>query len=122
MHKSLDRQSRRHPGSLRLWKREILGPVASIIFLVIMALLLRTYDAKPIFSWYGVNLNAIISILSTASKATLAFSVDEAISQWKWILFGQQSRPLMDFERIDSASRGTLGSLSLIANGKFTGA
>ncbi|KAF3018221.1 hypothetical protein E8E14_012789 [Neopestalotiopsis sp. 37M] len=79
-----------------------------------MVILLAECDRKPIFSWHGVSLNTIISILSTASKAWLLLTVDAAISQWKWILFSHDRRILNDFGVIDSASRGPLGSLKLL--------
>lgn len=100
--------------SSTLWVAEIAGIVGSISFLLALAVVLATYDGKPVFDWHGVTLNAIISVLSTASKASLLFVVEELISQWKWIIFTSEERPLADFDRIDSASRGPLGSLKVL--------
>jgi hypothetical protein len=88
--------------------------LGSALALTGMVILLAECDQKPIFSWHGVSLNTIISILSTASKAWLLLTVDAAISQWKWILFSHDRRILNDFGVIDSASRGPLGSLKLL--------
>jgi Protein of unknown function (DUF3176) len=96
------------------WKWEILATIGTIAFIVSMIAVLVAYNGKPIFNRHGVTLNAVVSVLSTASKATLLFVVAEAIGQWKWILFANQSRPLMDLERVDAASRGPLGSSRLL--------
>ncbi|KAK3935004.1 hypothetical protein QBC46DRAFT_358576 [Diplogelasinospora grovesii] len=103
------------------WGLAISGLIASAVLVGSMAALLAVYDGKPIFSWHGVNLNAIVSILSTASKATVIYTVAEATGQWKWILFGQRQRRLMDFEHIDAASRGPMGSFFLLLNPRFRG-
>ena len=76
--------------------------------------LLSVFDDRPIFDWYGVTLNTLVSILSAAMKAALIFAISECISQWKWILFSREERPLIDFERIDSASRGPLGGVNVL--------
>ncbi|KAI1145563.1 hypothetical protein F4825DRAFT_240552 [Nemania diffusa] len=96
------------------WVPEIIALVASAVSLAGLVGVLIAYDTKPIFSWHGITLNAVVSILATASKALLLLAIEELISQWKWILFTNQSRLLIDFERIDAASRGPLGSLILM--------
>ncbi|KAI9170741.1 hypothetical protein HJFPF1_00212 [Paramyrothecium foliicola] len=47
-------------------------------------------------------------------KALMIFGISECVGQWKWILFSRKERRLMDFERIDLASRGPLGSSILV--------
>ena len=79
-----------------------------------MIALPAAFDGKSLFQWYGIKLNAIVSLLSIAMKAFVAFSLGESIGQWKWIAFSRDKRELMDFKRIDQASRGPLGSLHLI--------
>lgn len=76
--------------------------------------LLAVFDGRSIFDWKSVTLNAVISVLSVSMKASLTFAVAELIGQWKWILFSRSARPLMDFERIDMASRGPLGCISVL--------
>jgi hypothetical protein len=100
---------------LRQWRLETFSLVSATGFLAAMIGLLLDKDGKPVSSWkVPVTLNAIISILSIASKASLMFVVAEGISQWKWIVFSQGPQVLSDFERIDSASRGPAGSASLL--------
>lgn len=79
-----------------------------------MIIVLAVYNGREIFSWHGVTLNAVISVLSTASKALLLFALSEAIGQWKWVTFSKGPQPLMDLERVDAASRGPLGSMKWI--------
>ncbi|RJE21872.1 hypothetical protein PHISCL_05790 [Aspergillus sclerotialis] len=79
-----------------------------------MVTLLGVYDGHPIFNWHGVTLNALVSVLSVSMKAALSYATAECIGQWKWNLFSRGNRPLIDFERIDLASRGPLGSIRVI--------
>lgn len=104
----------RRLAELRQWNLEILALVGSILMFMVMAVLLGCYDKKPIFDWHGVTLNTLVSILSVSMKMMLTFAVAECIGQWKWILFSRDSRYLIDFNRIDVASRGPLGSLGLL--------
>lgn len=97
-----------------LWKWEIFAAAGTALYLTSIVLLLIEYNGKPIFDWYGVTLNAVISVFSTAAKASLMFAIAEAIGQWRWILFARQSRPLLDLNEVDSVSRGPLGSLRLL--------
>lgn len=96
------------------WLPEISGIVASTLLLIALSAILAVYDNKAVFEWKGVTLNAVVSVISTASKASLLYSISQLISQWKWIIFTRTKRPLMDFERVDSASRGPMGSLELM--------
>jgi len=100
------------------WTIDIVAVFFSILIFLALIVVLATQDGKPLFSWHGVTLNAIVSVLSTASKALLLLAVEDLIGQWKWILFSGQARALIDFERIDAASRGPLGSLRLMWNSK----
>ncbi|OJD28995.1 uncharacterized protein BKCO1_990001 [Diplodia corticola] len=102
--------------SLTLWLVETVAVIFSAASLAALAVLLAVTDGKVIFDWHGVTLNTIVSILSTASKVSVMLALSESISQWKWILFGDKMRPLMDFERIDWASRGPLGSLKMMVH------
>ena len=98
---------------LEFWA--ISGSIASFIAIVV---LLIVFDGKNVFTWNNITLNAIISILSLAMKSTLAYLVAECLAQWKWIVFARQARPLMDFDRIDAATRGPLGSLRILTRTK----
>ncbi|KAK1531655.1 hypothetical protein CPAR01_11304 [Colletotrichum paranaense] len=96
------------------WGPESWALVGGIISFTAMVVLLARFDGKPIFTWNGVTLNTVVSILSVTMKAAVAFVLSECLAQWKWILFTREDRPLMDFDRIDAATRGPLGSLRII--------
>ncbi|KAK2765074.1 hypothetical protein FQN54_008773 [Arachnomyces sp. PD_36] len=96
------------------WKTELWALSWSVFSFIVMVVLLAIFDGRPIFDWKSVTLNAIIAVVSVSMKASLTFAVAELIGQWKWILFSRESRPLIDFERIDLATRGPLGSLSIL--------
>jgi hypothetical protein len=97
-----------------LWLWEVLSCALSITGFITLVVLLAVYDSHPIFQWHQITLNAIVSILSTTSKAWILVALREAISQWKWILFWNRSRLLKDFKLVDTASRGPWGSTKLI--------
>lgn len=62
---------------------------------------------------YGITLNAIVSALATASKASLLCAVADSIGQLKWSWF-QQPRNLYDLQAFDEASRGPAGAVALL--------
>src|SRR5271154_2383457 len=95
------------------WLLEFLAISSSILCLTGVVILLIIFDQKEIFNFYGVTLNSLVSLLSTASKAWLMVVLAETISQWKWILYSSRRRLLIDFNTIDLASRGPLGSAKL---------
>lgn len=91
------------------WTVEFLALFGSLSSLAIIIILLAIYDNSAVFNWDHVTLNAIVSVLSTASKGLLLLAVSEAISQQKWITFSKSRHQLIEFEHIDGASRGPLG-------------
>ncbi|PYI13750.1 hypothetical protein BO99DRAFT_477529 [Aspergillus violaceofuscus CBS 115571] len=82
---------------------------------VATVIVLRRYDRRPQPAWRYMSLNALISWLSTISKACILFAVSEALGQLKWVWFAQgRRRPLPNLQTFDSASRGLYGSAQLI--------
>ncbi|KAK4039161.1 hypothetical protein C8A01DRAFT_16797 [Parachaetomium inaequale] len=100
------------------WVWEYSAVLGSIASFAAMVAVLASFNGKEVIAWKGVTLNAVVSILSLAVKASLAFVLAECMAQWKWILFVREPRPLMDFERIDAATRGPLGSLRVLTKTK----
>ncbi|KAM0460421.1 hypothetical protein ACHAPV_004688 [Trichoderma viride] len=87
---------------------------SSIILLIAMTVLLAAFNRKPIFDNRIWTLNALISTLSTASKACLLAAVASCISQENWVLFSGKPRRLYDFELVSGASRGPFGSFKVL--------
>ncbi|SPO06761.1 uncharacterized protein DNG_09455 [Cephalotrichum gorgonifer] len=106
---------------VRPWRLEIGAAAASIALIVVMVIVLAHFNGKPIFDSGVLRLNAIVSVLSTASKSFLLYVLAGSIGQWNWILFSSRPRRLWDFEQVADASRGPLGSVLLLFNPKFKG-
>lgn len=106
------------PQKLKVWSSkwvlETLSCVLSVGFLVAIVVVLANYDGKALPNWpYGITLNALVSVLSTFMKATMAFSITEGLSQLKWSWFVQRNK-LSDITLLDSASRGPLGAAMVL--------
>jgi hypothetical protein len=97
------------------WAWEILAGLLATICIAIIIILLAVYDGKqqPELQW-GITLNALIALITTVMKAALLTPVMEGMSQMKWVVFAKQSRPLMDLNIHDSASRGGFSALTLM--------
>jgi Protein of unknown function (DUF3176) len=96
------------------WLMEFVALHTSLACTVVAAVILFRYNHHQVFDWNGLTLNAILSTLSTASKALLIFAVAETISQYKWIMFSRPKHKLGEFEVVDNASRGPLGCMQLL--------
>jgi hypothetical protein len=104
-------------GSSRLdaWFLEISMTVFSIACFIGIRGVLIAYDQKsrPEF-YYGLFLNAIVSVLATSCKSSLIFAIGEAMGQLKWVWFYANPKKLLDIQTLDSASRGPLGSITAL--------
>ena len=101
------------------WLWEILAVLLSLSTFSTIIAILVIYDGSNVAQLpQGISLNAIISILSTISKASLIFSVSATLSQFKWLLFSGRTRQLEDLQLYDDASRGPLGSSLLLISEK----
>lgn len=97
------------------WYGETLLLSFSFLSFLAIVIVLAVYDQKPSPSLkWGLKLNTIISILATACKSSMIFVVSEAIGQLKWIWFWTGKRNLRTLQTFDEASRGPLGSVSVI--------
>ncbi|KAJ5420999.1 hypothetical protein N7465_003518 [Penicillium sp. CMV-2018d] len=93
------------------WTFEILNCLIAVAFLIAIILVLYNFDGKPVPDWpYGITLNALVSVLSTAMKAGMVCMATEALSQLKWSWFSQGNK-LSDLALLDAASRGPVGAL-----------
>lgn len=90
-----------------------LGAVGSI-----MGVLAR-FNGQALPEWpYYITLNALIALLATVTTATMSISLDNGLSQLKWIRFKESRAPLTDMELFDEASRGTWGAIRLLASAR----
>ncbi|CAI7645755.1 unnamed protein product [Penicillium pancosmium] len=101
---------------LDTWRFEILAWAFSTACFVGICILLKIYENKerPQLA-YKLSLNAIISVLATGCKSALFLVVGEAVCQLKWLYFqGPRQQRLSSLQEFDTASRGPLGSISII--------
>ncbi|KAI5459059.1 hypothetical protein BGZ63DRAFT_270509 [Mariannaea sp. PMI_226] len=107
-------KSRRH--KISSWWFEFSAILLSFVSFGSLVYLLITYNGEPISKWtkFPLSLNAIISILASISKASMAFVVSQCLAQCKWNWVGTFIEPLIDFDRFDAASRGAWGCLRLL--------
>ena len=96
------------------WLVEIFSISLSLISLLVIFIVLAYYNGKVLFSWHKVTINTVISIFATISRMCLMVAVSSALGQWRWNWFSGQSRPLTDFDTLDAASRGAMGSFRLL--------
>ncbi|KAF5580398.1 hypothetical protein FPANT_9354 [Fusarium pseudoanthophilum] len=61
-----------------------------------------------------ITLNALIAVIATIFRATIAFLALEVLAQLKWDWIAKTFRPMGDMQRYDDASRGAWGSLMLL--------
>lgn len=96
------------------WLSEIVAMMFSIACIVALGIILLVYEGQATpHMRFGLTLNAIVSILATGARATLIFVVASAIGQLKWYRFSS-SRKLSHLQDVDDASRGVLGSLTIL--------
>ena len=96
------------------WHAEIISISLSLLSLLAMLLILGFYNGKVLFNWHKVTINTVISIFATISRMCLMFAVSSGLGQLRWNWFSGQSRPLVDFDTLDAASRGAIGSFRLL--------
>lgn len=97
------------------WLWELLACFGSLLGLIAILTFLKTYDGRSQPQWPSyITVNTVISLLAGLMKAPLLLSTAACISQAKWVHYRATPRPLTDFVVYDNASRGPLGSLSLL--------
>lgn len=93
---------------------EIIGLAGSALLLLAIVIILNQHDNKRLQTWKNVSLNTVISWLSTVSRLLVLIPLSTSIGQLKWIWIASKKRQLADLAVFESASRGMLGSLSLL--------
>ncbi|KAE8349229.1 hypothetical protein BDV28DRAFT_152084 [Aspergillus coremiiformis] len=102
---------------LDTWFPEVVAMIFSAGCFVAIIVILNVFEGKTApMLWRGVTLNAVISVLATASKCSLLYVMGQSIGQWKWVLLQTQRRRLHSIQTIDDASRGPWGSVTLLVH------
>jgi hypothetical protein len=107
------------------WLGELVAMLSSCALVVALCVVLKKYDGQQVPSfgtWFdsGITLGTLVALLTTLAVAMALSTVQECISQLKWLWYSGASRPLEDVETYDRASRGLLGSVQLVWKLRFT--
>ncbi|KAI1378606.1 hypothetical protein F4677DRAFT_372677 [Hypoxylon crocopeplum] len=108
----------------RSWSFEIISILVSWAAVGAIMGVLARYNGRALPEWpYYITLNAVIALLATVATASMSISLQNGLSQLKWIRFKESRAPLADMEAFDEASRGTWGAMKLLvkARGGFLG-
>jgi hypothetical protein len=62
-----------------------------------------------------ITVNAIISLATEFAKMSMSASVENLLSQLKWLWFVERPRKLIDLQAYDDAAHGPWGSTVLLA-------
>lgn len=99
----------------KLWLGEFLAWALSLICFAAVVIILALSDGHPLNRWhFGISLNTVIAILATMGNALLAGPLSAALGQTKWARFRNKERPVVQFQAIEDASRGPLGSIRFL--------
>jgi hypothetical protein len=97
------------------WLLELISWVFSAICMTTIIAVLWYFDGKLLPQWrLGITLNGFIAVFSNLARASLILPTAEALGQLKWNWFRKESKTMMDFEILDSASRGPWGAVLLL--------
>jgi hypothetical protein len=97
------------------WLAEFLSWVIASGIFVAIAILLFTFDGHQAPDWpYGITLGALVSLLATIAIFLLTVPVTSGLGQIKWIWFRSEPHEIIDFEVIEEAGRGPMGSFMLL--------
>jgi hypothetical protein len=99
------------------WLCECVAMCFSIGCLAAIAFVVGSFDEEkiPLAQLHsGLTLNAIISVLSNASRAGLIFVVSATMGQLKWCWLRKSGRRIQDIQAMDDASRGPLGAFGAL--------
>jgi len=97
------------------WLLEMISWIFSALCMTTIIGVLWFLDGKQLPAWkLGITLNGFISVFSNLARVSLILPTAEALGQLKWNWFRKESKTMLDFEILDSASRGPWGAFALL--------
>jgi len=97
------------------WLLELVSWVVSAMCMTTIISVLWYFDGRELPQLpLGITLNSFISIFSNIARASLLIPTAQALGQLKWNWFRKESKTMLDFEIMDSASRGPWGAILLL--------
>ena len=96
---------------IKSWLWEAIAFIFSLLSLASIVGVLIYEDGKQLDQWgWLIPPTAVVSFIGTLGKASLVQVLSQILSQWKWLHFTEEARPLRHMQIFDQASRGPLGS------------
>ncbi|KAI0160636.1 hypothetical protein GGR57DRAFT_499313 [Xylariaceae sp. FL1272] len=96
------------------WWLEIASEIFSVATLLALIILLTKLDGRPLSTWtIAVSPNAVIAVLSIATRASLVYALGQVVSQLKWLHLLRKPDSLADLQHYDDASRGPFGAIRI---------
>lgn len=97
------------------WMWEVVCIVIGTACLLAIIVICRYLENQPLDSWHSsISPNAMISTLTTISKATVLFAVAASISQLKWLYFQNRPRRLADIDVYNEATSSPVGAFQFL--------
>ncbi|KAI0913053.1 hypothetical protein F4823DRAFT_103363 [Ustulina deusta] len=97
------------------WIPEIIAVMIALGAVGSMMGILAKFNGHALPEWpYYITLNALIAILAAVTTAAMNISLQNSMSQLKWVRFKESRTRLSDMEAFDEASRGTWGAIKLL--------
>jgi Protein of unknown function (DUF3176) len=98
----------------KYWLLELVSLLFSAGLFAAIIGVLNKFDGQSIPKWrYNITLGALVSLLAILATFTLIVPLASGLGQLKWIWFHHE-RPISDFQIIEKASHGPLGSILLL--------
>lgn len=106
-----DARSKRQSKAFAAWGLELAILLLAFGVLGAMITILQSFRDGEVPRWNGtssggITLNALIGVLATIFRASLAFVAFEVLAELKWEWVAAQFRPLNDVQRFEDATRG----------------
>lgn len=103
---------------IHLWLWEWIAWLIALLAIAAIVGVLVAFDNKSVPDWpWGITLGALVSVLATVATVGLAEPLAAGLGQARWLWYTEERR-LADFELVDNASRGPVGSAWLVLRGK----
>jgi len=105
--------------TLRWWGLEITACFVSVVAILVQVVVLYRFDGQTQDGWPSttLTLNGFIALLATLCRSSLMVSVAAVLGQLKWTGNGDRRKGnhnLTEYQLLDEASRGTLGSVQVL--------
>ncbi|KAJ5709116.1 hypothetical protein N7493_010450 [Penicillium malachiteum] len=97
------------------WLWEITAMAVSLVGFALLVGFLVKVNNSSYTSWQNTaSPNTVISIIITVTKSALLVPVSACLSQLKWNQYWRSPAPLYNMQAVDQASRGPLGSITIL--------